>query len=151
VWYDNKTVEVYLDHRRIAIHVRIPGRGYNTIGEHMPLNHQQARDAKGWTKEELITKAARIGTETTRVAELILGNSIYMEQNYKACFGMLMLEKRYGSLRLEAACSLALTGTRINYTMIKNILVAGMDKQIRIPVENPLPVHNNIRGPEHYQ
>lgn len=85
------------------------------------------------------------------MAELILGNSIYMEQNYKACFGMLMLEKRYGSQRLEAACSLALTGTRINYTMIKNILAAGMDKQIRIPVENPLPVHNNIRGPEHYQ
>jgi transposase len=151
VWYDNKTVEVYLDHQRIAMHVRTPGRGYNTIREHMPLNHQQARDARGWTKEELITKAARIGTETTRVAELILGNSIYMEQNYKACFGMLMLEKRYGSQRLEAACSLALTGTRINYTMIKNILAAGMDKQIRIPVENPLPVHNNIRGPEHYQ
>ena len=151
VWYDTKTVEIYLDHRRIAIHVRIPGRGYNTIGEHMPLNHQQARDAKGWTKEELITKAARIGTSTTTVAELILGNSIYMEQNYKACFGMLMLEKRYGSQRLEAACALALTGTRINYTMIKNILAAGMDKQTLIPMEKSLPAHSNIRGPEHYQ
>ena len=151
VWYDNKTVEVYLDHQRIAIHVRMPGRGYNTIGEHMPLNHQQARDAKGWTKEELLTKASRIGTKTTGVAELILSNSIYMEQNYKACFGMLMLEKRYGLLRLEAACALALTGTRINYTMIKNILAAGMDKQISIPIAKPLPIHNNIRGPQHYQ
>jgi transposase len=151
VWYDNKTVEIYLDHQRIAAHVRMPGRGYNTIGEHMPLNHQQARDAKGWTKEELITKAARIGTRTAGVAELILGNSIYMEQNYKACFGMLMLENRYGPQRLEAACALALTGTRINYTMIKNILGAGMDKQISIPVVKPLPQHNNIRGPEHYQ
>lgn len=151
VWYDNKTVEIYLDHERIAIHVRIPGRGYNTIGEHMPLNHQQARDARGWTKEELLNKAARIGTKTTSVADAILGNSIYMEQNYKACFGMLMLEKRYGSSRLEAACALALTGTRINYTMIKNILAAGMDKQINIPLAKSLPVHNNIRGPQHYQ
>ena len=49
---------------------------------------------------------------------------------------MLMLEKRYGSLRLEAACALALTGTRINYTMIKNILAAGMDKQISITVKS---------------
>lgn len=151
VWYDNKTVEVYLDHQRIALHVRMPGRGYNTIGEHMPLNHQQARDAKGWTKEELLSKAARIGTDTARVTELILGNSIYMEQNYKACFGMLMLEKRYSSSRLEAACTLALTGTRINYTMIKNILAAGMDKQLPIQITKPLPVHNNIRGPQHYQ
>ena len=150
-WYDNKTVEIYLDHERIALHVRIPGRGYNTIGEHMPLNHQQARDARGWTKEELLNKAARIGAKTTSVADLILGNSIYMEQNYKACFGMLMLEKRYGSSRLEAACALALTGTRINYTMIKNILAAGMDKQIHTPVSKPLPVHGNIRGPQHYQ
>jgi hypothetical protein len=151
VWYDNKTVEIYLDHQRIAIHVRRPGRAYNTIGEHMPLNHQQARDAKGWTKDELIIKATRIGSRTAGVAELILGNSIYMEQNYKACFGMLMLEKRYGPERLEAACALALTGTRINYTMIKNILGAGMDKQICIPIVNPLPHHDNIRGPQHYQ
>jgi transposase len=151
VWYDNKTVEIYLDHQRIAIHVRIPGRGYNTIGEHMPLNHQQATQAKGWTKEELLGKAARIGIKTATVAELILGNSIYMEQNYKACFGMLMLEKRYGVPRLEAACAVALTGTRINYTMIKNILAAGIDKQINIPIARPLPIHNNIRGPQHYQ
>lgn len=151
VWYDKKTVEVYLDHQRIAIHVRIPGRGYNTIGEHMPLNHMQAKETKGWTKEKLLSKAALIGTGATRVAELILANSIYMEQNYKTCFAMLILEKRYSSSRLEAACALALTGTRINYTMIKNILAAGMDKQVQIQITKPLPVHNNIRGPQQYQ
>jgi hypothetical protein len=73
-----------------------------------------------------------------------------MEQNYKACFGMLMFEKRYGSGRLESACALALTGTRINYTMIKNILATCMDKQIRTQIEKPLPTHDNIRGPQHY-
>jgi hypothetical protein len=127
------------------------GRGYNTIREHMPINHQQAVDAKGWSKEDLLSKATRIGTVTVGAAESMLGNSIYMEQNYKACFGMLMLEKRYGSDRLEAACSLALTGTRVNYTMIKNILAAGMDKQIRQSVDKPLPTHDNIRGAQHYQ
>lgn len=151
VWYDQKTVEVYHDHQRIAVHVRIAGRGYNTIREHMPINHQQANDARGWTREELIAKACRIGTATAAAAENILGNSIYMEQNYKACFGMLMLEKRYGSSRLDAACALALTGARVNYTMIKNILASGMDKQIRLTVDTPLPLHDNIRGAQQYQ
>ncbi len=151
VWYDKKTVEIYLDHERIALHRRLPGRGYNTIREHMPLNHQQAIDAKGWTREELISKAARLGASVSCAAEQILGNSIYMEQNYKACFGMLMLVKRYGTQRLEAACSLALTGPRVSYTMIKNMLATGMDKQMPNRPDKPLPVHENIRGSRHYQ
>jgi hypothetical protein len=151
VWYDQKTVEIYHDHQLIAVHTRMTGRGYNTIREHMPINHQQSVDVKGWSKEALLSKATRIGIATVGAAESMLGNSIYMEQNYKACFGMLMLEKRYGSDRLEAACSLALTGTRVNYTMIKNILAAGMDKQIRQSVDKPLPTHENIRGAQHYQ
>jgi transposase len=151
VWYDQQTVEIYHNHQRIALHVRVTGRGYNTIGEHMPPNHHQAIDAKGWTKEKLLAKARCIGTATASVTESMLGNSIYMEQNYKACFGMLMLEKRYGIERLEAACHLALTGSRVTYTMIKNILTAGIDKQVRVPVDQPLPLHDNIRGPQQYQ
>lgn len=150
-WYDKKTVEVYADHQRIALHVRIPGQGYSTIKEHMPISYQNARDAKGWTREGLLAKAVRMGANTSAVAERILSNSIYMEQNYKSCFGMLMLEKRFGSLRLEAACTLALKGIRINYSMIKNILAAGMDKQVLDKVEKPLPLHENIRGAQHYQ
>lgn len=64
---------------------------------------------------------------------------------------MLMLEKRNGPSRFETACAIALTGTRINYTMIKNILAAGMDKHINTPVSKPLPVHDNIRDSQDYQ
>jgi hypothetical protein len=64
---------------------------------------------------------------------------------------LLMCEKRYGAQRLEAACSLALTGSRVTYTMIKNILAAGIDKQVRITVNQPLPLHDNIRGAQQYQ
>lgn len=150
VWYDHQTVEVYYDHQRIALHRR-GHQAYTTLGDHMPLNHQQAKAASGWSREGLLDKAGRLGKSTAQVAEKILGNSIYMEQNYKACFGMLMLEKRYGAGRLEAACTLALTGMRINYTMIKNILQSGMDKQVRLPIDQVLPSHDNIRGPQQYQ
>lgn len=152
VWYDQRTVEVYYDHQRIALHTRSNhGRGYTTLHEHMPPNHKVAATLKGWNRDTLLQQAGRIGTDTQQVAEKILGNSIYLEQNYKACFGMLMLAKRYGPARLEAACSLALTGMRINYTMIRNILQAGTDKQIRVAISTPLPQHDNIRGPQQYQ
>jgi hypothetical protein len=75
-----------------------------------------------------------------------------MEQNYKACFGMLMLHKKYTPQRLEAACARALQGTRVNYTMIKNILERGLDKQTQLPLNgSSIPDHNNIRGKDHYQ
>jgi len=106
---------------------------------------------KGWTKEGLLSQAARIGKYTHKAAEHMLENSIYIEQNYKACFGMLMLEKKYTKERLEAACQRASNGSRINYTMIKNILEKGLDKQPALFDNNPLPQHDNIGGSEHYQ
>jgi hypothetical protein len=106
---------------------------------------------KGWTKEGLLIKAAAVGPYTRQAAEHMLDNSIYIEQNYKACFGMLMLENKYTKERLEAACRRAASGTRINYTMIKNILKKGLDKQIILFDNNPLPDHDNIRGSQNYQ
>ncbi len=35
-----------------------------------------------------------------------------------------MLQSTFGADRLEAACTRALKGTRVNYTMLKNILQA---------------------------
>lgn len=64
---------------------------------------------------------------------------------------MLMLQKKYGTPRLEAACGRALQGSRVNYTMIKNILERGLDKQLSILDQPPIPTHDNIRGKDHYQ
>jgi hypothetical protein len=108
------------------------------------------QEIKGWNKETLLAQANHIGAATSQAAALMLENSIYIEQNYKACFGMLMLQKKYGTERLEAACTRALLGTRVNYTMIKNILERGLDKMITLP-EKILPVHDNIRGKDNYQ
>ena len=153
VLYDNKTVEIYYEYARIAVHTRsYMTRAYTTIHEHMPSNHQYAMNIKGWTRPDIQAKAADIGTCTARAVEHILSSSIYPEQNYKSCHGVLMLQNHFGRERVEAACSRALKGTRINYTMIKNILHAGLDKQKMIDEEDVhLPDHDNIRGPEHYQ
>ena len=153
VLYDNRVVEVYYDHERIALHVRKPHqKAYTTLNDHMPPHHQRMREIKGWNKDDLLAKAALIGIATRQAAELMLENSIYIEQNYKACFGMLMLTKKYSTNRLEAACVRALQGTRVNYTMIKNILERGLDKMTAAPDRNnTIPGHDNIRGKDHYQ
>jgi transposase len=153
VLYDNRVVEVYCDNERIAVHLRKPqGKAYTTLAEHMPPHHQRMHQIKGWNKDDLLAQATRMGTATLQAATLMLENSIYIEQNYKACFGMLMLEKKYSKQRLEAACSRALQGSRVNYTMIKNILERGLDKQLPLPDSNTvIPAHDNIRGKDHYQ
>jgi len=153
ILYDHRVVEVYHDNSRIALHIRKPhSKAYTTLAEHMPPNHQRMQQIKGWNKEDLLTQAADIGIYTAQAAGMILENSIYIEQNYKACFGMLMLQKKYTPLRLEAACNRALQGPRVNYTMIKNILEKNLDKQAPlVDNENNIPAHGNIRGKDNYQ
>jgi len=153
ILYDNRVVEVYYDNTRIALHIRKPhSKAYTTLAEHMPPNHQRMQQIKGWNKEDLLSQAVRIGTHTAQAAGLMLENSIYIEQNYKACFGMLMLEKKYTPQRLEAACNRALKGSRVNYTMIKSILEKGLDKQLPLfDNESNIPPHSNIRGKDNYQ
>ena len=151
VLYDNRVVEVYYDNSRIALHIRKPhSKAYTTIADHMPPHHRHMQQIKGFNKEDLLKQAGRIGTNTVKAATQILENSIYIEQNYKSCFGMLMLQKKYSAQRLEAACERALQGTRVNYTMIKNILEKNLDQQIIFFNEYPIPTHDNIRGKENY-
>lgn len=153
VLYDSKTVEVYLEHERIAVHARTAfGSAYHTIPDHMPSHHQYAITIKGWTKADLLAQASSIGSSTHEAIERILISSFYPEQNFKSAHGVLMLEKTYGKARLEAACKRVCTGTRINYTLIKNILSSGLDKMPLVvePVLG-LPLHDNIRGADQYR
>lgn len=152
VTYDSDTVEVYLEGKRIAAHSRRGlHKAYTTLGEHMPPHHQKMQQIKGFNRDDLLAQAARVGPGVVQAATLMLQNSIYMEQNYKSCFGMLMLQKKYTPQRLENACTRGLQGTRINYTMIKNILERGLDKHTLLPpATSCIPDHDNIRGKDQY-
>lgn len=152
VLYDDKVVEVYFEHQRIALHLRIRQHGsYHTQPEHMPSNHLHVKKVKGWTISDLLLAAEKVGPCTHMVIEQVLQSSFYPEQNFKSCHGLLFLERSYGKSRLEAACQRALKGVRVNYTMIKNILKNGLDKQQELFTEHETPTHENIRGAQHYQ
>lgn len=152
VYYNQKEVAVYYNYERIALHVRNAyTKMYHTLVEHMPPNHQHMQETKGWNKEDLLKQAGDLGPGVAKAASLILDSNFMIEQNYKSCYGMLMLKKNYGPQRLEAACNRALQGPKVNYTMIKNILERGLDK-IEVPSSaSVIPAHNNIRGKELYQ
>lgn len=155
VYFNSRVVEVYDNHERIAFHVRRSNEPqFNRIHEHMPSNHKAMVSMQGWTVEEFIKRASRVGPYTTQIASRIVHSSIYPEQNFKACNAMLLLQNEYGRSRLEAACKRASVVSRPTLKMIRNILKTGQDKQPLLFDEQddkPLPSHENIRGKDYYQ
>jgi transposase len=146
--YDYTEVEIFLNMRRIALHRRDPRRnGYSTKEEHMPESHLRYKQSKGWDADYFIAQASKIGVNTTEIFKRILGRNRFPEQTYNACLGLLALSKKYGTQRLEAACTRALPAPVLTYGFIKNILENNQDKIVgQTLVAAYIPIHENIRG-----
>ena len=149
--YDEQNVEIYIGFQRIATHRRSFHGGYTTHAEHMPEHHLRYKEMQGWNAEYFISTASKIGPCSQEAIRKILASKEFVEQTYKACIGLKKLSEIYGHDRFEAACKRALSGSRINYGIIKNILKNNLDKlqtqQMKI---FEIPVHENIRGPQFY-
>jgi len=70
------------------------------------------------------------------------------ETAYRSCMGILQFSRKYGNLRLEAACSKARRLGNISYAVICNIL---KNNQENIPLlfelnQTATPAHENVRG-----
>ena len=152
--YDTDNVEVYYQHKRIALHRRsYKKHDFTTVGDHMPAGHQRHFEQQGWTPIYFLDQARRIGPFVERYMDAVLKSRAYTEQTYNACRGILRLHTQYGSIRLQAACSRALTGNVFNYRTIQNILTSNLDqlKDGYQPDLFKLPDHPNLRGPDDYQ
>ena len=150
--YDENVVEVFLNMKRIAVHNRNYRRnGYTTLKEHRPESHQRYLEQKGWTPDDFITMAAKVGEHTENAIRNMLLSKNFIEQTYDGCIGILRLGDKYGKPRLEAACRRALYGNNINYRIIKNILDKNLDKiPLIAQLDLFIPDHENIRGSENY-
>lgn len=152
--YTSSAVEIYHEHERIAIHNRhIKQYGYTTHPEHMPANHRHYTVMKGWDADYFKDQAKKISPDVLEIIDRILQSRQFCEQAYNACLGILRLEKKYGSSRLTAACTLALQGRSVSYKFINNILKNNTD--IRLSQSPTLfslpPDHSNLRGAQQYQ
>ena len=145
------TVEVFHKGNRVASHQRCnkPGR-HTTIADHMPKSHRAHLE---WTPSRLIQWGSKTGPCTEALIRAILTERPHPEQGYRSCLGILRLEKRYGTDRLEAACDRALRVGMRSYRRVEAILKHGLDRA-PLPGESPdeasPETHDNVRGPDYY-
>ena len=146
----HRMVEIFHQHQRVALHVRRGQRGgHVTVREHMPKAHQRHA---GMTPEGLIHRAARTGYHAAVLVERLMRDRPHPEQGYRSALGILSLNRKYGSERLEVACERALTNNTVSYSSVRSILSSGLDRMADPPAPpNPTPAHDNIRGRAYYQ
>jgi transposase len=116
----------------------------------MPSSH---RRYAGWDRPKLVETATRIGPTMLILCEKILEERPHPEQGFRACLGILGLERRFGAPRLEAAALYALGIGARNYQSVQSILDKGLESHpLPHGVQDdaaPIP-HPNIRGSGYY-
>jgi transposase len=144
------TIEVFHKGSRVASHVRSHLRNrHTTIQQHMPSAHRRYAE---WTPSRMMRHAASIGPATIALIEAIMKAKPHPEQGFRACLGILRLERSYGSARLEAACRRGNEIGATTYGSIASILKSGLDKAYaKEPTPEAPPIrHGNIRGTGYY-
>lgn len=146
-----QALEVFHAGRRVASHRR--GRavgGHTTLSEHMSSAHRAHLE---WSPSRLTAWAEKVGPCTKHLVESILSDRPHPEMGYRSCLGILRLERRYGSERLEAASKRALGLGARSYRPVHTILKNGLDRLSDEAEESDsrIPDHENVRGAEYYQ
>jgi transposase len=149
--YNELSVEIYYEGKRLASHGRIFSRGkFITDESHRPPAHIKYLE---WTPERIKHWGKSIGINTEALMQEIMSSRRHVEQGYRSCLGILRLSKAYTPERLENACKRAISIGGINYRSVKSILEKGLDKETAIAEENKSKTieHENIRGHNYYQ
>ena len=144
-------IEVYFNGERACSHARSRKvNGYTTVKEHMPPSHQRYIE---WTPERIIEWAAKYGPAVKELVEKIIASTMFPEQAYKRCLGIIRLANRYPYERLNAACSRALKYKSFSYRTVVDILKNNADL-LPEPEDNkasrPPIIHANIRGKQYF-
>lgn len=147
--FDQRTVEVYHEGVRVAVHVRSNARGRaTTLTEHMPEKH---RAVAAWTPERIASWAGKTGPETAALCRAIMAARPHPELGFRSCLGVLRLTDRYGPERLEAASARALAVGAHSYRSVRSILERGLDRQTEADaITPPILTHANVRGAAYY-
>jgi transposase len=144
------TIECFYRNKPVAAHRRSRKQGgYTTLKEHMPKSHRQWAE---WSPDRFIRWAAKIGPDTAKLIENVIGSRAVAQQGYRSCLGILRLAKRFGDQRLEAASKRALAIGATSYKSIESILKHNLDAQPAMPAkESAIDIeHDNIRGARYY-
>ena len=100
----------------------------------MPKNH---REYIAWNGERFLSWAGKIGEHTKTVVQLLLSRNQIEQQSYKACIALLKLSDSYSALRLEQACTRALSFT--GRPSLKSIQIILKSRGDNLPHSEPSP------------
>jgi transposase len=146
----DKMVEIFYNHKRIALHRRLNGRPgqYSTISEHMPEDHQKFLE---WNGDRFRSWAKQIGPNTYEVVNGILTSSRVEQQSYRSCMGLLRLKDKYSESRLEKACEKALSYSfSPSYKSIRDLLTASKETLGNGSTPEGTNQHGITRGAKYY-
>lgn len=148
--YTDRTVEIYKDNIRIALHLRNrKAYGYTTNKEHMPPQH---RFVNGWNPDRFIKWASVMGGSVETFIQLLLNSKEHPQQAFKSCMGVLRLGKKYDAEALQKVCKKAIEINSISYRFVDNSLKNNIHKsEEEDTYDIKLPFHENIRGKENYK
>lgn len=148
--YTSRTVEVFSDNVRIALHQRDRKKyGYTTEKSHMPATHQFVN---GWGTDRFVKWASQMGGSIETFIELLLESKEHPQQAFKSCMGVLNLGKKYKPEDLEKVCKKAIEYNSISFRFINNALKNNIHKMEQEDTINlKLPFHKNIRGKGDYK
>ena len=150
----NTTIEIFdKNHIRTASHKRrysTSGGRYVSNVEHMPQNHKAVYQSRQFDGSRYRGWAKKIGENTYFVIDSLLTGGKVEEQGYKSCMGILQMSRKYGDVRLEAACGRARLLGSLTYSTVSTILKNGAEA-MPAGTSKPIPEHENIRGGEYYR
>lgn len=119
------TVRIYRDGQLVAVHPRLSKPGArSTLPDHLP---PQARAYRMRDPQWCLKQASGIGPACRELIERLFADRVL--DHLRAAQGVIGLEKRYGSVRLEAACARAVAFDSPLYRTVKTILEKSLDQQ----------------------
>ena len=152
-----KVVELFHEHKRIAIHVRSHAKeGFTTDPAHRPASHQAYAER---SKEFYVAWAIAIGEHVVALVKAqFTSKTDYSSVAKRACDQLQRLAKKFGPERTEAACRKASEIESLTVSSVRSILQRRLDlpcgendyQEDLIPMQEGLPVHTNVRGASYY-
>lgn len=144
-------VEIFHQHRRIALHPRSHQKGLATThAEHRPPSHRAyARQSQdyyvGWAKDYGPDVLAVVTAQFAGIPEHSL-------KGIRACSKLQKLCRQYGADRFRKACTCATDIQSLTVSSVHSVLQSHLDEHTR--PENTrqykLPSHTNVRGSSYY-
>lgn len=142
-------MDIFYNYASLSMHKRDRKLySYTTSPDHLASTHKYLAE---WNPDRFINWADSIDKTVKVFIIRLMESKTHPEQAYKACHGVLGLERKVGRERLINACKRAIEYENYSYHAIKSILENKYDMLAYTELTADIPSHENIRGENYYQ